>query len=199
MKERTRKTSQTMQLKKQDKGNGTERGKIKNTNKIKEVKTMTTIIIQINNNLQVLWNSKVKFVSVSQLLGWSVFGCDSGPFTVPGLIASLVGRRGRKEFKKKKPPACFKSTKWVLLVFLAAACWEGLVSIFLLSVVLRWWGPGLGCTLHSCPASSPVPQFAVGPLLPFYTWPMPSVHRLYCPWGEPIRGNSYYPSLSLLS
>ena len=40
MKERTRKTSQTMQLKKQDKGNGTERGKIKNTNKIKEVKIM---------------------------------------------------------------------------------------------------------------------------------------------------------------
>ena len=69
MKERTRKTSQTMQLKKQDKGNGTERGKIKNTNKIKSKNNEKIIIIQINNNLQVVWNSKVKFVSVSQLLG----------------------------------------------------------------------------------------------------------------------------------
>ena len=29
---------------------------------------MKKIIIQINNNMQILWNRKVKFVSVSQLL-----------------------------------------------------------------------------------------------------------------------------------
>ena len=33
-----------------------------------DVRIMKKIIIQIYNNLQVLWNSKVKFVSLSQLL-----------------------------------------------------------------------------------------------------------------------------------
>ena len=38
--------------------------------------------------MQVLWNSKVKFASVSQLLGLalcSLFESVSGPFTSPGL------------------------------------------------------------------------------------------------------------------
>ena len=49
------------------------------------------IIIQIYNNLQVLWSSKVKFVSLSQLLGCPLFGSGFGLFTVPGFIVSLVG------------------------------------------------------------------------------------------------------------
>ena len=54
--------------------------------------------------MQVLWNSKVKFVSVSQLLGllalWSLFGSDSGPLTVLGLIISLGEKK--EEIRKKK-------------------------------------------------------------------------------------------------
>ena len=60
---------------------------------------MKIITIQIYNNLQVLWGSKVKFVSLSQLLGCPLFGSNSGLFTVPGFIVSLVGikkKDGRK-------------------------------------------------------------------------------------------------------
>ena len=49
---------------------------------------MKKLIIQIYNNLQVLWSSKVKFVALSQLLGCSLFGSNSGLFTVPGFIVS---------------------------------------------------------------------------------------------------------------
>ena len=41
----------------------------KNTNKMSDVRIMKKMIMQIYNNLQVLWSSKVKFVSLSQLLG----------------------------------------------------------------------------------------------------------------------------------
>ena len=61
-----------------------------------DVRIMKKIIIQIYNNLQVLWSSKVKFVSLSQLLGCPLFGSNSGLFTVPDFIVSLV------EIKKKK-------------------------------------------------------------------------------------------------
>ena len=67
-----------------------------------DVRIMKKIIIQIYNNLQVLWSSAVKFVSLSQLLRCPLFGSNSGLFTVPGFIVSLVGilkkeRRGKKE------------------------------------------------------------------------------------------------------
>ena len=65
--------------------------KYKNTNIMSDVRIMKKIIIQIYNNLQVLWNSKVKFVSLSQLLGCPLFGSNSGLFTVSGIIVSLVG------------------------------------------------------------------------------------------------------------
>ena len=73
--------------------------KYKNTNKMNDVRIMKKIIIQIYNNLQVLWSSKVKYVSLSQLLGYPLFGCNSGLFTVPGFIVSLVGikKKRRKE------------------------------------------------------------------------------------------------------
>ena len=78
--------------------------KYKNTNKMSVVRIMKKIIIQIYNNLQVPWSSKVKFVSLSQLLGCSLFVSHSGLFTFPGFIVSLVGikkeRRRRKEEDK---------------------------------------------------------------------------------------------------
>ena len=50
----------------------------------------------------------MKFVSLSQLLGCSLFGSNSGLFTVPGFIVSLVGikkkkkKEGRRDIKGKK-------------------------------------------------------------------------------------------------
>ena len=61
-----------------------------------DVRIMKKIITQIYNNLQVLWSSKVKFVSLSQLLGCPLFGSNSGLFTVPGFIVSLVGIKKKK-------------------------------------------------------------------------------------------------------
>ena len=53
---------------------------------------------------------------------------NSGPFTAPGFIVSLVElkkkerkKQRKEEGKRKKPPAGFKTAKPVLLVFLAAA------------------------------------------------------------------------------
>ena len=62
-----------------------------------DVIIMKKIIIQKYNNLQVLWSSKVKFVSLSQLLGCPLFGSNSGLFTVPDFIVSLVGIRKKKK------------------------------------------------------------------------------------------------------
>ena len=91
MKEGTKKINQTIQFNKPSEKDWTERREIKNTIKIKDVGIMKIIIIQMYNNLQVLWSSKVKFVSLSQLLGWPLFGSYSGPFTALGFIVSLVG------------------------------------------------------------------------------------------------------------
>ena len=65
------------------------------------------IIIPIYNNWHILSSSKVKFVSLSQLLGCPLFGSNSGVFTVPGFIVSLVGikkknKEGRRDIKGKK-------------------------------------------------------------------------------------------------
>ena len=65
--------------------------KYKNTNKMSDVRIMKNIIIHIYNNLQVLWSSRVKLVSLSQLLGSPLFESNYGLFTVPGFIVSLVG------------------------------------------------------------------------------------------------------------
>ena len=110
------------------------------------------MIIQIYNNWQVLWNSKVKFVSLSQLLGWHLFESNSGPFSAPGFIFSVVGikkgrkevgiKKGKKERKKEwknktnqRPPAGFKQGKPVPLVFLAIAGGWRIVSLFSLPMV----------------------------------------------------------------
>ena len=63
----------------------------------------------------------MKFVSVSQLLGCPLFGSNTGPFTAPALIVSLVGVVGSgEEREKKKPPAGLNLAKH-LLVFQDAA------------------------------------------------------------------------------
>ena len=53
-------------------------------------------IIQIYNNLQVLWSSKVKFVSLAQLLGWPLFGLSLVFSQLQVLLSHLW------ELKKKK-------------------------------------------------------------------------------------------------
>ena len=72
----------------------------KNTNKMSDVRIMKKRIIPIYNKLQVLWSSKVKFVSLSHLFGCPLFGSNSGLFTVPGFIVSLVGIRKKKKKKE---------------------------------------------------------------------------------------------------
>ena len=72
-----------------------------------DVRIMKKIILQIYNILQVLWSSKVKFVSLCQLLGCPVFWSNSGLFTVPGFIVLLAGfkkkkKEGRRDMKGEK-------------------------------------------------------------------------------------------------
>ena len=62
----------------------------KNISKMSDIRLMKKIIIQIYHILQVLWSSKVKFVSLSQLLGCPLFVSSFGLFRVPGFIVSLV-------------------------------------------------------------------------------------------------------------
>ena len=55
--------------------------------------------------MPVLWDSKVKFVSVSHFWGLALcFPCGSvsGPFTTPHLIVSLPGRKKKKKKRKRK-------------------------------------------------------------------------------------------------
>ena len=67
-----------------------------------DVRLMKKIIIQIYNILQVLWSSKVKFVSLFQLLGCPLFGPNSGLSTVPGFIVALVGIKKKKRRKEEE-------------------------------------------------------------------------------------------------
>ena len=64
-----------------------------------DVKVMKKMIVQLYNILQVLGSNKVKFVSLSQLLGCPLFGSNSGLFTVPGFIVSLGGKKGMANFR----------------------------------------------------------------------------------------------------
>ena len=72
----------------------------KNTNEMSNVGIMKKIL-QIYNIMQVLWSSKVKFVSLSQLLGCPLFGSNFHLFTVPGFIVSLVGIK-KKRWKEEE-------------------------------------------------------------------------------------------------
>ena len=73
----------------------------KNINKMSDVRIMKRRR-QLYNILQVLWSSKMKFVSLSQLLGCPLFGSNFGFFTVPGFIVSLVGIKKKKKTKKEE-------------------------------------------------------------------------------------------------
>ena len=84
-------------------------------NKIKEIKIMKKIIIQVNNNLQVLWNSKVKFVSVSQCwddpsLGLTLVLSQLQVFFV-SFVRVKKKREGGEKRKGKKLPGGFKLAK----------------------------------------------------------------------------------------
>ena len=65
-----------------------------------DVRIMKKVIIQIYNNLQVLWSSKVKFVLLSQLLECPLFGSHSGLFTVQVFIVSLMEIEKKKKERK---------------------------------------------------------------------------------------------------
>ena len=71
-----------------------------------DIRIRKKIIIQIYNILQVLWRSKVKFVSLCQLLGCpllgSTFGSTFGLFTVAGFIVSLVRIKKKKSQKEEE-------------------------------------------------------------------------------------------------
>ena len=140
--------------------------------------------------MQILWNSKVKFVSFSQLLGlalWSLFGSDSSPFTAPGLIVSL-GEKKKEKRKKKKS---------ILLILNQPSefCWSswleqaegGWASLFSLPVVLQGWGPGVDKLTSLQPSSSIHCQAPLSVCARL----APSIQQLCCPWCAPIRGNSH--------
>ena len=61
--------------------------------------------------LQVLWSSKVKFVSLSWLLGRPLFGSNSDLFRAPGFIVSPVGKGEKKEKKKERKKGIEKERK----------------------------------------------------------------------------------------
>ena len=111
--------------------------------------------------MPVPWGIKVKFVIVSQFLGLGLcshFGSVSGPFRAPGLIVSL-GERKKKRERKNKPPADFKPTERVLLVFLDAAGRWGLGFTFLPSYDFERMGTRSGTQYSQllpsiCPRSS---------------------------------------------
>ena len=102
---------------------------------------MKKVIIQIYNNLQVLWSSKVKFVLLSQLLG-----CPSlGPTLVFSLFQVLLshlwglkkkteGRRdikgereGIEQERRKERKKVLKEKQLKIIIiknfFLNASCW----------------------------------------------------------------------------
>ena len=84
--------------------------KYKNTNKMSDVRIMKKIIIQIYNNLQVLWNSKVKFVSLSQLLGCPALG-PTLVFSEFQVLLSHLWELKKKKKKKKEGRRDIKGKK----------------------------------------------------------------------------------------
>ena len=75
--------------------------KYKNTNKMSVVRIMTKIIIQMYNNLQVLWSSKVKFVSLSQVLGCPLCGSNPGLFSRFYCVTCGDEKKRKDGWKKK--------------------------------------------------------------------------------------------------
>ena len=63
-------------------------------NKMSDVRIMKKTIIQIYNNLQVLWSSKVKFVSLSQLLGCPSLGPTLVFSQFQVLLSHMLGAMG---------------------------------------------------------------------------------------------------------
>ena len=137
------------------------------------------------------------------------FGFNSGLFTAPRFIVSLVeikkkkkkkkrgrrdkkGKKGRrnkkkrrKERKKELKEKKKKAPCWLQTVPSSSAGLPGY------SRLRGNWFCFLPFLSNTCPASSPVPQFTAGPPVPFCTQPRPLVHQLHTPWGAPFRGISH--------
>ena len=99
-------TSHTTQLNREIK-----QGKLnrkKRNNKIKEIKILKKVIMQINKKCPFCVIAKLN-VSVSQFWGLALsspFGFVFGPFTTPDFIVSLEGRKKERERKEKKKASC---------------------------------------------------------------------------------------------
>ena len=106
--------------------------------------------------MQVLWNSKLKFVSVSQLLGLALCSllwvCL---WTFHSSSSYCLTWGGKKKGLKKSPPTDFKPTKGVLLVFLDAPGWGGLGFPFLPSYSFARMGARLGPQSSQLPSLQP--------------------------------------------
>ena len=81
--------------------------------------------------MQVLWDSKMRFVSVSQMLGLTscfLFGSFSGPFTAPGLTVSLGGKtkqnKNKNQTKTKTKPKQNKTSLLLTLNLPGKFCWS---------------------------------------------------------------------------
>ena len=81
--------------------------------------------------MQVLWDSKMRFVSVSQMLGLTscfLFGSFSGPFTAPGLTVSLGGKtkqnKNKNQTKTKTKPKQNKTSLLLTLTLPGKFCWS---------------------------------------------------------------------------
>ena len=53
----------------------------------------------------------MKFGSLSQLLGWTLFGPNSGPFIAPGIKKKKGRKEGRKNLKEKEEEGIKKERK----------------------------------------------------------------------------------------
>ena len=136
--------------------------------------------------MQVLWNSKVKFISVSQL--WLLalcflFGSAPGPFTAPGLIVSLGGWGGSL-LHTLNLPSEFCWSSWMPQ---AEEGWAFLFSLFFGFVRMgQVWA-----TLVT--VAQPLASYSVHcwPPLSICTRLAPLIHQLCCQWGALIRDNSH--------
>ena len=107
-------------------------------------------------------------------------------------------KRERQEEGKKRKKEREEGVKRKKILNKKALCWllTGQASFSGIPGCSRLrghWFSFSSFLISTCPASSPVSQFAAGPPALLCTQPRPSVHQLCCPRCVPIRGNSHTP------
>ena len=135
----------------------------KNYNQIKEIKILKNNN-KINNKMQLLWDSKVKFVSASQLLALalcSLSGSVFCSFTAPGVIVSHLGKEKKRKEKKSllltlNPLREFCWSSWMLQAE------RGWASLFFLSCGFARMGAWSGLRYSQVPSLQPKPWVLLG-------------------------------------